>query len=342
MAKRAKRHNYFNKERMDKINPKNKMLYEVYRRSKISRNRDVETTTYKVYYNNFMHFLAYLAEFDPKMELYGEDFLTSAVYIMDGYIYLLSSKLGLNKKTINNKLSAVSSFFVWSARQNKIIAHPFDGKLERIKGADKEKIISEHFLDDEQVSKITSELQRRKTQYDLQDRLIWSLMIESCNRVGAISKCTLSALKLDDMYFEDIREKGSEIVEVAFEIPTKNLIKKWLKERESLDNCEIDSLFITKYNGEYRPMTKETIQRRVKKIGLILGIEDFRAHSIRKTGSNLIYEQTGDMSLASRKLNHKSIDTTNKHYIKGKTQSSLREEIARKKKELAEKNKDKE
>lgn len=339
MAKRATKHNYFNKERMDKINRQNKMYYEVYRKSKISRNRDVESTTYKVYYNNFMHFLAYLAEYNPELELYDTFFLKNAVDIMDGYIYLLSSELGLNKKTINNKLSAVSSFFVWSVKQNKIEAHPFDGKLERMKGADKEKIIAEHFLTEEEVEKITRELQRKKKKYDLQDRLIWSIMVESCNRVGAISKCTLSSLNLEEMYFDNIREKGSEIVQVAFEIPTKNLIKKWLEERENLDECEVDSLFITKYNGEYKPMTIGTIQRRVKKIGEILGLKDFRAHSIRKTGSNLIFEQTGDMTLASRILNHKSIDTTNKHYIKEKTQASLREELARKRKEHAEKNK---
>ena len=48
---------------------------------------------------------------------------------------------------------------------------------------------------------------------------------------------------------------------------SKELILEWLEMRKEMDNLEVDSLFITKYGGEYRQMSKGTIQDRVTKIG---------------------------------------------------------------------------
>ncbi|MGK4040952.1 tyrosine-type recombinase/integrase [Heyndrickxia oleronia] len=326
---KVKRVKYFTDEKKSKINPENRKLYDKYLNSNIIKNRDVKDTTYKVYKNYMDHFLVYLMENWENINLYSDEFQENAIDIMEGYISFCQDVLLNNKKAINTKLSTVSSFYLWSLKRGYVDKHPFDKQLDRMKGANDEKIISSYYLDEEQINLITDTLKEDQKNYDFQDRLIWGIMIDSANRVGAISKLTLSSLDLDNMVFTEIREKRGYRVEVVFEEETKELIEQWLEMRKEMDDLKVDSFFITKYNGEYRPMTKSTIQARTKKIGEILGLDDFRSHCIRKTSLNHIYETTGDLALAAEMGNHKSVETTRQSYIKPQSKTEVREKIAK-------------
>ena len=326
MAEKIKRVNYFTPKKKALISEENKNLYDKYLRSNIVKNRDVKDTTYKVYKNNMEHFMVYLAEEWDNIGLYSDELIENAVDIMEGYMMFCQEVLHNHKKTINNKIAAVSSFYLWSMKRGLIESHPFDRKLDRMKGANEERIISDYFLNDEQIREIRRGLLDDK-KYDMQDRLIWEIMLDSCNRVGAIEKLTLSSLDLENMMFTDIREKRGYHVEVAFTENTKDLIEEWLEMRKEMDNLEVDALFITKYGGEYRPMSVSTIKDRVKKIGYILGIDDFRSHCIRKTALNNIYEKTNNIELAANMANHKEISTTFNHYIRPKSKAEVRDKI---------------
>lgn len=328
MKKQIKRVKYFTKEKKALISPENKKLYEKYLKSNIIKNKDVKETTYKVYQNFMDQFLVYLAEEWENVGLYDEEFLENAVDIMEGYISFCQDTLFNNKKVINTKISTVSSFMLWSLKRGFIDKHPFDKKLERMKGANEERIINSYYLNDDQVAQISKGLLEDK-RYDFQDRLIWSVMLDSANRIGAISKLTLSQLNLEEMMFTDIREKRGYRVEVPFSETTKILIEQWLTMREEMDQNTVDSLFITKYKGTYKPMAYGTIQARIRRIGEILGLKDFHAHCVRKTKLNDIYDKTGDLSLAAEYANHKSTETTRSAYIKPQSKAEVREKIMR-------------
>lgn len=302
-------------------------MYDKYLNSNIIKNREVKDSTYKVYKNYMDHFFVYLLEYHDNIYVLSDEYMENAVDIMEGYITFLQDVLLNNKKIINTKLSTVSSFLLWCIKRGYIDRHPFDKKLDRMKGAEQEKIISSYYLDEDQMNLITETLKTDK-RYDIQDKLIWGIMLDSANRVGAIEKLTLSSLDLDNMMFTSIREKRGYRVEVVFEEYTKTIIEEWLEKRKGMDNLTVDSLFITKMNGEYRPMTKGTIQNRTKKIGEILGLDDFRSHCIRKSSLNHIYETTGDLSLAAEMGNHKSVETTRSSYIKPQSKSDVRKKIA--------------
>ncbi|HLG28296.1 MAG TPA: site-specific integrase [Paenisporosarcina sp.] len=327
---------YFTDEKKAGINPDNRKQYDKYLNSNIIKNRDVKETTYKVYRNYMDHFMVYLMENWDNVNLYDKEFFENAIDIMEGYISFCQDTLFNNKKVINTKISTVSSFYVWSLKRKLIEKHPFDKQLDRMKGSGEEKIISSYYLDEEQTKFVTDELETDK-RYDIQDRMIWGIMLDSANRVGAIALLTISSLDIENMLFNDIREKRGYMVEVVFEENTKRIIEEWLELRKEMDNFKVDSFFVTKSNGEYRSMTKGTIQSRVKKIGHILGLDDFRSHCIRKTTINQIYEATGDLALASEYGNHKSTDVTRQSYIKPKTKSDARLKLAKVKKERAEK-----
>jgi integrase/recombinase XerC len=330
---------YFTPEKKSLISKENIKLYDKYLNSNIIKNRDVKDTTYKVYKNYMDQFLVFLAESYDNIGLYTDEFMEDAVDIMENYISFCQDTLQNNKKVINTKLSTVSSFYLWSMKRGFVKSHPFDKKLDRMKGASEEKIINSYYLDDEQMELITESLKTEK-KYDFQDRLIWAVMLDSANRIGAISKLTLESLDLENMVFTDIREKRGYRVEVAFEEETRNLISEWLDLRKDMDDLSVDALFITKYKGEYRPMSKSSIQDRIRKIGQILGLDDFHAHCIRKTALNDIYNKTGDLALAAEMGNHKSVETTRSAYIKPQTKAETREKIKKMKEKMKE-NKDK-
>ncbi|QWU14444.1 integrase/recombinase XerC [Paenibacillus sophorae] len=343
MASKITKVKYFTPEKKALISPANKKLYEKYLNSSIIKNRDVKETTYKTYENYFTQFLVFLAEKYDNIGLYSEEFFEDAVEIMESFISFCQETLKNNKKVINTKISSVSTFYLWSMKRKLVDRHPFDKQLERMKGASEEKIINSYFLNDEEVEIIKYGLNEEGSRFDIQDKIIWEVMLESANRIGAISKLTLSSLDIENMIFTDIREKRGYKVEVVFGEEGRDLIKQWLEMRKEMDNLAVDSLFITKYRNEYKPMDKGTIQERIKKIGAIIGLDDFHAHCIRKTQLNSVYEKTGDLSLAAELANHKSIETTRQSYIKPQSKAEVRDKINKMKekmkreKEIAEK-----
>lgn len=334
---------YFTKDKLAKVNQKSVKDYEKYLKSNIIKNKDVKETTYKVYKNYFNQFLVYLSEEWENLHILDEDYLDNAVDIMEGYIAFLQDTLGNNKKVINTKLSAVSSYYLWAMKRGFIEKHPFDKKLDRMRGANDEKLINHYFLTQEQVDFVTEALhedyvKEKGRKYDIQDLLIWHIMIDSANRNGAVSKLTWSSLDLENMIFEDIREKRGKIVEVAFEEETATLLKRWKEMRKDIDNLECDGIFIIKRDGEYRKMSQTSIYMRVRKIGKILGIDDLHPHCLRKTAINRVVEVTGNLTLAQEMANHSDISTTSKHYVKPKSKTEIREQLkqlreAKKKKE---------
>lgn len=318
---------YFTQEKLDSINPNNLKKYEKYKRSNIIKNTDVEDTTYSVYENNFKHFLVYLAEEWNNIDLYSDEFMEDAVDIMEGFMSFCQNTLLNHKKTINNKCSAISSFYHWSVKRKLIKFHPFDRQLDRMKNANEEKIRDSYFLTNEQIDEIKEAL-KNEDKYDFQDRLLFAIAIDSANRVGALSRLTISSFDADECVFTDIREKRSKMVDVAIEEDTRDLVEEWLVYRkDNMDNLSVDSIFVVKYKGEYIPMGKTTISKRLADVGKIVGIEDFYAHCTRKSKLNLIVEETGDLTLAQQYANHESPDTTSKHYLRKKSKSETRKQI---------------
>ena len=327
---------YVTPEKLAKVNPDNIKKYEKYRKTNILKNKEVESTTYKVYKSYFNQFLVYLMEDWDNIDLYSDEFMEECIDIMEGFMMKCQEDLKNHKKIINTKISAVSSFYLWSFKRRLIDKHPFANVLERMKGASEEKILKDHYLTNEQIKTIRREININDN-FDIQDQILFELALDSANRLSAISETKLSKLNLKEGLFTDIREKRGYRVEIVFGDIAKDLIEEWLEERkEEHDKLQLDYLFITKYNGEYKQMGKTTLQYRAKKMANIVGIEDFHFHSFRKSSLNRIYEETGDLTLAQELANHKSIETTQSSYIRPKSKTEIREKI----KKLRESNKE--
>lgn len=318
---------YKTDDKYKKIPESNLKKYKKYLQSSIVKNPDVKETTYNTYENNFGQFLTWLAnEYDEDLDLYSEEFMDNAVDIMESYMLFCQEELHNHKKTVNNKVAAVSSFYLWSAKRGLIKYHPFKDKLDRMKKANEEHIINSYFLTDEQIDNIRNGINENK-KFTIQDKILFELSLFSANRIGALERLTISSLDLENMAFSEIREKEGYHVEIPFDENVKTLIEEWLEMRkDDYDNMQCDALLIHKYEGNWKMWKRGIIHDKMRKYGAIVGIPDYHCHCQRKTSIDHIYQSTGDLNLASQWANHKGTDVT-KLYIEPPTKQQLKEKI---------------
>ena len=303
--------------------------YKKYLQSNIIKNQDVKDTTYYTYERHMTNFLMWLGEFYGDIDLYSEEFMEDAVDIMEAYMMFCQETLKNHKKVINLKVSTVSSFFIWATKRGYVKYHPFKDRLDRMKKASEEQIINHYFLSEEQIAKIREDLYKTENnKWTLQDQLLFELSLYCGNRLGALTRLTISSLNLDEMVFENIREKEGYRVDVSMDETCKDMIETWLNMRkDDYDHLECDALFIHFHNGKWKPWGRDMIGNRMRKYGKIIGIDDFHTHCMRKTSINQIYEQTGDLNLASQWANHKSSAVTQQAYIRPVSKADLREKL---------------
>lgn len=325
---RGKTVRYATKSRMARVNPDNIKVYEQYIRSNTVKNRDVANTTYKVYRSYFNIFLCFILEHYDNFYVLEEDILEEEMLdIMEDFIGFCQTELGNNKKSINTKISAVSSFYMWAVKRRKIKAHPFDGRLERMQGAQDEKIIAEHFLTREEVDEINdvlAEVDSPTSDYDKIDQLLWHISFDSACRIGALTGLGISNLELDKRRFVNVREKRGKVVSIPFTPETGKMIEEFLEQRKIL-GIDCDEIFYVTRGDKWQGMSKQSIYNRIKKIGHIIGVGDFRPHSIRKTRLNMVAKL--DINKAKTLANHDSLETTSRFYTEKEDQADTLDSI---------------
>lgn len=315
---------YATKARMARVNPDSIKVYEQYIRSSVVRNRDVANTTYKVYRSYFNIFLCFILEYYDNFYVLDEDIIEEEMLdIMEDFMSFLQTELNNNKKSINTKISAVSSFYHWAVRRRRIKSHPFDGRLVRMEGANDEKIISEHFLSEEEVEKINSVLDNVDSpvsEYDKLDQIIWNVSFDSACRIGALTGLNISNLELENNRFVNVREKRGKMVSIPFSDKTKKMLEEFIEQRKAL-GVDCDEIIYVTRGDKWQGMSRQSIYNRIRKIGHIIGVGDFRPHSIRKTRLNMIAKK--DINLAQQLGNHSSLATTQAHYVEQEDQTDV-------------------
>ncbi|WP_304205396.1 tyrosine-type recombinase/integrase [Fusobacterium perfoetens] len=311
-----------NKKKIE-INPKNIEIYEKYLRSCYIKSRDTIDTTYKVYKSNMHQFLEYLRDLENNRYIISDSTIKNFYDIWERYANECIQK-GNNNRTINNKRTAISTFYDWCEKRDIIKYNPFR-KIDTLKITSNDLRRESYFLTQKQIWEINYHMEKDTKNFDIQDRILFNLFLDSAGRISAIHSLKISQLKIEENIFENVREKEGYIVSIIFFNETKELIKKWFEIRKE-KNIESDFLFLTYYKDEYKQMTKETIRNRVKKMGKIIGIKSFYPHSIRKTIINII-SSIGNISDGAILANHKDSKVTSEYYIKHQKQNDIKNRL---------------
>ena len=135
---------------LENFKKENVEIYLEYLNSCKSSNWETWETTYKTYCNNFKLFLVWFQKTCKNRLLLSKDTLLEMPSIMESYRNYCRG-LGNSKRTLMNKITAISTFYAWCVRRNKIKYHPFSEKLDRLRFTDKDKIRKSYFLTTEQI-----------------------------------------------------------------------------------------------------------------------------------------------------------------------------------------------
>lgn len=141
---------------LETIKGRNAEIYLEYLNSCIAKNEATKNTTYKTYLNNMKQFVGYLKEYENSRYLLSKDTLKFIVSILERYIRYCREMKGNNARTINNKITAISSFYIWAVKRDLIATHPFRDKLDRLKVTDVEKRRNSYYLTNKEILKLTS------------------------------------------------------------------------------------------------------------------------------------------------------------------------------------------
>lgn len=302
----------------------NEEIYEEYLVSKSSKNLDTVNTTYKTYKSNMELFLNWFHCEDKGYYLLDTKMLDEFPEILDRYMLYCLTVRKNNKVTVNNKITALSSFYIWARRMRKALFNPVLD-IERQRKAKQDKRRNSYFLTVDQIRYCKQYMEAHPQKYDLRSQLMFSIFLDSAIRIGELIRLKLSNLDLKNNCFRKIKQKGGEVREVIFTQETKELLIQYLEWRKS-KNIATDDLLITRYNGTYKPMSRETIRARIKEIGKILGIQDLYPHTLRKTIVNIM-TKLGGIEKGALIAHHKSTTVTKDHYVEPLTELEIREQL---------------
>lgn len=306
------------------VSKKNEELYQLYLDSRIAVNPATEGTTYKTYRSSMRDFMKYLHKYEGNRYLLSDDTLKKIVEILERYI-LFCRQNGNNNQTINNKITAISSFFKWCVRRDLIKHHPFRDRIDRLKVTEQDRRRESYFLTWKQIFTVSLLMELNPKKFDLKSRVLWELFLDSGFRISAVHSLKVSQLDLENNMFYGVTEKMGKVRDLFFFSTTKKLLIKLLEEREK-KGITIDYLFTIKYKNEYIQMGQTSIRRRVRKMGKLIGIEGLYPHSLRKTAINQI-NNLSDAKTASEFAGHSSTKVTEEHYIKQKSTSDQQNRI---------------
>ena len=180
---------------LENLKKENVEIYLEYLNSCKSSNWETWETTYKTYCNNFKLFLVWFQKSYKNRLLLSKDTLLEMPGIIENYRNYCRN-LGNSKRTLMNKTTAISTFYAWCVRRNKIKYHPFSEKLDRLRFTERDKIRNSYFLTTEQILTVRLYMQVETKKYDLQDRILWELFLDSACRISAIQNLKLEQLDL--------------------------------------------------------------------------------------------------------------------------------------------------
>lgn len=143
------------------------------------------------------------------------------------------------------------------------------------------------------------------------DKAIIMLLLGTGLRVSEMVGIDLNDIDLKEASIKVLRKGGDE-GEVFISPDVENAIRDYIEnERPKTSEC---ALFISSRGTR---LTDRSVEMLVKEYARKAGLnKKITPHMFRRTFGTTLYETTSDIYLTANALNHKSIDTTRKHYVR--------------------------
>ena len=311
MAERSKRINFYDAEKLKKINPETMKLWNKY---KIDMTiRELSQGTIDGYENDIQHWLIYI--YDKQVNQCITDLQEDDII---EFIYFCKIE-GNNSRRMKRRMSSLSAFYKFLRRKKIILENPMEFIERPKKDTD---IAVQTFLTQEQVDFMKDKL---KEHGDIQLEVYALFSLSTMARVTAVSNTKWDQIDFEARTVNDVLEKEGKIVTLYFNQEVKDKLRELQEYRKIKGINDLGFVFITKWSGEIRNANSGTLFDWSKRIGNLVGIPTLHCHDFRHSGSQLLKLAGMPIEDISELLNHSGLDVTKKFYLrqdKKKTQEN--------------------
>lgn len=302
MAEMSKKIRFYDKEKIEKINPETMKLWKRY---EVDMSiRELAKTTVDGYINDCQNWFIYIYDNQGNQcitDLDEED--------ITEFLYYCKTE-GNNSRRMKRRMSSISSFYKY-LRKKKIIK---ENPLEFIDRPKKDTDIAvQTFLTKEQVDLMRQKL---KEYGDINLELYALFSLSTMARVTAVSNTKWEQIDFDLRVVNDVLEKEGYVVTLYFSEEVKELLLNLKQHREEKKIDDGGYVFFSNYGGSPSPLTTGTLNNWCKKIGEMIDVPTLHPHDFRHSGSQLMKLAGASIEEISELLNHQGLDVTKKFYLR--------------------------
>ena len=244
-------------------------------------------------------YLGYLIQFVDFMKENEIDIENARPMHIDRYIDYISEGNGVS--IVNTKLAAVSNFYGFLIKNELAKTNPIDADM-RLKSEKEDRVI---YMTDSEVERVKRRAINKNERHSNRDLCIITLGCATGLRVSAIRN-----IDIEDIDFENksirVIEKGNKERFVFIGDNTINVIKAWMKDRESKYGNNSGPLFLSQKGNR---ISVRTIEEMIHNVSYGLG-KHITPHKMRSTCAMKLYNRTSDIYLTAQQLGHKNVATT--------------------------------
>ena len=312
MAERSKRLVMYDSEKIKGVNEETLKLFKKYKMDMELRERS--STTISAYESDLSQWFVYIYDNQGNQSItdLDEDDLTEFFYYC--------KKEGNNSRRMKRRMSSISAFYNYLMKKRLIKENPMMFIDRPTKDVD---VTVQTFLSKEQVELMEQKLQEYTNIHDgncqLQTYALFSL--STMARVTAISNIQWKQIGYDNRVCNDVLEKEGKVVTLYFNPKVATLLQNLKQYRIDHNIDDNGYVFITAIGTK---ADAGTLFEWCKRIGKMIDIPTLHPHDFRHSGSQLLKLAGCPIEQISELLNHESIDTTRKFYLKA-DQKKIRE-----------------
>lgn len=223
-----------------------------------------------------------------------------------------------DEKAKSRKLSTLRSFFKYFFKKEKI-QNNITTKVELPKLHEKEIVRLEtnemvDLLDHVETGLNLSPTQQAFHRHtNARDFALISLFLGTGIRVSECVGLDVDDIDFNVNGFKVVRKGGNQVV-LYFSEEVANALKKYLKERNDIENLDPNekALFLSL---QKKRISTRAVQNLVKKYSQVATpLKNISPHKLRSTYGTNLYRETQDIYVVADVLGHKDVNTTKKHY----------------------------
>lgn len=308
MAERSKRILLFDKSKLKDVNQETLNLMKKYRID--MELRELSPGSIHGYENDLNQWFIYIYDNQNNRSVteLDEDDLTEFFYFC--------KKEGNNSRRMRRRMASISAFYNFLQKKRLITSNP----MMFIDRPQKDTTVNvQTFLTKEQVTLMRKKLQKNVDNdgYRARDIQLYALFsLSTMARVNAVSNTRWDQIDFKQRTVEDVLEKEGKIVTLYFSEEVGKLLINLKKYREKNHINDGGYVFYSETEAGIKPITTTSLTEWCKRIGAMINVPTLHPHDFRHSGSQLLKLAGCPIEEISVLLNHESVDTTRKFYLR--------------------------